>query len=340
MRKTLVYIAILGILGYGVWFFLFNEKDVFNSNEAGFTVKDTSAINRIFLADNNGEGVSLQRTDSGWIVNDNYKAIPARVNLLLETIHEQMPMYPVPESAHNNVVKMMAGTATKVELYDRNGGTMRVFYVGGQANNNTGTYMLMEGAKRPYVVQMPVFQGYVAPRYSVQLKEWRDRTVTDIPADELKKVALNNVNEPLNSFTMSRKDDGSWAVEIHPELMKGKELNVPRVKAYAGFFTSLYCEGYLNGVTDLDSIIASTEKVYDIDVAGKSGQHQHIDIYWMPVTKRSKNLTVDNPDVPDEYDPDRFYAVINNSRDTVIIQRLTFEKIFRRGYEFYQKTDQ
>jgi hypothetical protein len=67
------------------------------------------------------------------------------------------------------------------------------------------------------------------------------------------------------------------------------------------------------------------------------GQHQHVDIYWMAINKRSKNLTVSNPDIPDDYDPDRLYAVINNYQDTVMIQQWAFKDIFHKAYEFFQK---
>ena len=43
-----------------------------------------------------------------------------------------------------------------------------------------------------------------------------------------------------------------------------------------------------------------------------------------------------DPDIPDGYDADRFYATLNNFKDTVIIQRVSFDKLFRKAYEFYQ----
>jgi hypothetical protein len=45
------------------------------------------------------------------------------------------------------------------------------------------------------------------------------------------------------------------------------------------------------------------------------------------------------PGIDNRFDADRFYAVINNFKDTVIIQRETFDKIFRKGYEFYEADD-
>jgi hypothetical protein len=89
---------------------------------------------------------------------------------------------------------------------------------------------------------------------------------------------------------------------------------------------TFFCEGYLNGLPDMDTTLKTAPKQSEIDVQGIHGQHQHADIYWMAINRRSKNLETSNPDVPDDYDADRLYAVINNGKDTVMIQQFAFRK--------------
>lgn len=342
MRKTIIYIAILGLLGYGVWFFLFKDKSVFEEDEAGFTIKDTAAVYKIFLADKRGDTISLSRTGEGWMVNGRYGVSRGMMETLMETLHSQAAAYPVQEAAHNNVIKQLAVSAVKVELFDKDGGLIRTFYVGGQVSGNNGTYMLVEGAQRPYVVQLPVYQGYLTPRYSTSLKDWRDRSVVDLPPAQLESVEVKYVSpdEYLNSFTLLRKDDGSFTINTHPELKMGGEPNPRRVKTYAGYFQNLGLEGYLDGVHKLDSIIASVPMRCQVTVRGQGGYTQNMDIYWMFIGKRSKNQYEDSTVVPDIYDADRMYAVINGGKDTVIIQAHVFGKILRRGYEFYGEDEQ
>ncbi len=334
MRKTILYILLLAAVGFAVYYFLFTDKNVFGVDEAGFTVKDTGAVYGIFMADKNGNAVKLERKEKGWVINDSIPAIQPTVNELLKTMYQQQAMYPVAERNHNMVVKILATKGIKVELYDKGGDKMKVFYVGGQAGTISGTHMLIEGAKRPYVVQVPGFEGYLTPRYSVDIKDWRDRTVFDVPKENLKSVTVNYASEPLNSFTLTQEGDGNFSVQTSPELMKNP-FNKRRAEVYAGFFEKTYSEGYLNGALHLDSIIAYAPKRCSIDIETKQGEKHHVDIYWMPVGKRSKNLDVHDPDVPDNYDADRYYAVTNNYKDTLVIQRYTFNKFFRKGYEFY-----
>jgi hypothetical protein len=338
MRKTIIYIVLLAVLGLGVYYFLFSNKNVFGVDEAGFTVEDTAAVYKIFLADKSGNMIKLERKEKGWVVNDTMPAIEATVNSLLKTMHQQQAMYPVAENTHNMVVKILATKGIKVELYDKKDDLMKVFYVGGQVGSISGTQMLIEGAKRPYVVQVPGFEGYLTPRYSVDIKDWRDRTVFDVAQGDLKSVSIQYPDQPLNNFTLSQDEKGNISVAANPELMK-QPFNERRAKVYTGFFEKVYSEGYLNGSTDLGSIIAAAPKKCALDIASKSGQTYHVDIYWMPVGKRSKNLDVHDPDVPDGYDADRYYAVANNFKDTLVIQRYTFNKLFRKGYEFFSADD-
>lgn len=336
MGKTLIYIVLLGILGFGVYYFLFREGDVFGTDEAGFTIKDTASVSRVFLADKKSNTILLERKSNGWMLNGKYPAMQTPVNNLLHAFLMQEPSYPVPESMHNSVVKLLAADGIKVEVYDANNKSIRTFYVGGQANDGLGTYMLIDGANRPYVVHIPGFNGYLTPRYSTDVADWRDRTVANVPRTEVKEVKVTYNAEPLNSFTLQQQDTGHINVVLDSVLMTGKELNKRRASVYTKFFEDLHHEGYLNGSYKLDSVIASAPKMCAIDITTTKGQQQHIDIYWMSLNKRSKNMLTPNPNTPLAYDADRFYAVINNAKDTVIIQRSSFDKILRRGYEFYQ----
>ncbi|MFN4246896.1 MAG: DUF4340 domain-containing protein [Flavipsychrobacter sp.] len=339
MKKTLIYMLILIALGAGVWYFVFRDKDAFSKSETGFRVDDTASVYKIFLADKKGKQILLERKDGGWVLNNQYPAMQAPVNVLLSTVKRQVAQYPVPQNAYDNIIKMMAGEAVKVELYDKSGDKITVFYVVGEANKNAGSYMLMEGSEMPYVVQIPGFEGYLAGRYSTALEDWRDRTVFDVPESELKSVSVTYSEEPLNSFTLRRLAADNIEVDVDKALMTGRPLNKRRAGVYSRFFAKVYSEGYINGALHMDSILKSVPKYCGIDVTAINGKTAHADVYWMPLNKRSKNMLTPFPGIDNRFDADRFYAVINNFKDTVIIQRFTFDKIFRKAYEFYEADD-
>lgn len=339
MKKTVLYIVLLALLGYAVYYFVFSEHDAFGADEAGFTVKDTASIGKIFMADKKGRTILLERKQGGWFVNNQYPSLVSPVNVLLATMHNQVAMHPVPATAHNTIVKMLAGSGVKVEVYNNEGDKLKVFYVAGQAPDNEGSYMLMEGATTPYVVQIPGFEGYISSRYSTALSDWRDRIVFNVPAANLVSVSIQYDEEPLNSFVFKTDKEGKHSLEADPALGNGKALNSRRAEVYSKYFENIYCEGFINGAQKLDSLIASTKRRCVMEVTSNQGNKQRVDVYWMPLNKRSKNMLTPFPGIDENYDADRFYAVMNNNKDTAIIQRNTFDKIFRKAWEFYAADD-
>ncbi|RYZ52502.1 MAG: DUF4340 domain-containing protein [Sphingobacteriales bacterium] len=330
MGKTLIYLLLLLILGAGVYYFIFsNRNDAFSTKEAGFTIRDTSGIHKIFLTRTSGEPILLQRTDSGWMLNGKYKARQAAVTQLLRTVYKQEAKFPVPEQAHDGVVKTLAGASIKVELYGADGSVIRTFYVGNEAHNYVGTYMLLQGAKKPYVVQIPGFDGYLTPVYSTEIADWRSRSVFDAPKEDIESVTVEYPLNPRSSYTLVNQP--ALKMENDPSVTAGLPLNARRANAYLGFFSNINCEGFINGVPFIDTVIASVPRFCVISLKTKSKGQQKLDVYFMPVNKRSKNQTTP---VAEKYDQDRYYGVMN--RDTMILQHHTFEKLMRGAEEFYQ----
>ena len=328
MLKTLPYILLLALLGGGVWYFFARpDGDVFDPEEAGFTIKDTAAVHRIFLASRDGKSINLQRSPKGgrWLVDGQYPALRAQTDQLLSTLADQKPVYPVPAKMHNAVVQGMAASSVKVELYGRDNKPIRAFYVGGETPDFNGTYMLMEGAERPYVIRLRLFEGYLQPRYSTSWYDWRDRTVFDVPAEDVRRVAVRYADDNRQSFIIERTPG---SVQISTDGPTPGAPNAARAEQYLGFFKNLHSEGFLNGRRGVRELLAEVPKMCDIELTTPSGI-QRVEVYRRYVDRRSKNI--------DEniYDPDRFYALINGGRDTVGIQQQAFERVFRDGREFF-----
>ncbi len=340
MRKTIVYVVVLAMLAAGVYYLLPGNNDntnPYDEAEAGFTIEDTAAIGKIFIAGSDGASVLVERTDTGWIVNKQFRALKSTLNMVLVTLMKQEPLYPVTQSAYDNAIKTLSTHSTKVEVYDRGGKKMKVFYVGGSAVNNTGTNMLMEGASRPYVVEAAGFVGYLTARYTSRVRDWRDRTVFDVPASDIASVSVEYAEKPQESFTVKRAGD-SVAVLADKDIMNLPDgLNQKRAASYLSFFSNVNCEGFLNGLADNEETIREAPKYSTVKVVTTNGKVHRADIYWMAINKRSKNVDVSalGEELPGDYDSDRMYAVTNDYKDTVMVQQIVFNNILRKAKEFY-----
>ena len=112
-------------------------------------------------------------------------------------------------------------------------------------------------------------------------------------------------------------------------------LNERRAKGYLNFFSKIYSEGFATGMIDLDTIIRQMPEKATIDVRGANGYHQQVRIIYFPLDRRSKNTDVPITTFDDNFHSDRYFAILNDGKDTATVQIPTFEKILRRGYEFF-----
>lgn len=337
MQKTFLYLAILVLLGFGVWYFLFSDKSgtLFRSQDANFSVHDTASISKIFISANNtANTIKLERKPEGWVLNDTYPVLASTLKQLMNTLYNQKAIYPVPDVNRDGTIRSMIGGGIKTEIYDNKGRKIRCFYVGGEVRGFAGTAMLMDGSERPYVVQIPGFEGYLTTRYSVDLGIWRDRLVFGIPADQIEKVQVRYAHEPLNSFTVIQKG-GKVSVALDSSLKFQSAVNERRVRSFLSFFSKVYAESYATGMIDLDTIVKQMPEKATIDVWGANGYHKFVRLIYFPVDQRSKQPEGAAPTMDNDFHTDRFFAILNNGADTATMQIQTLDKILRRGYEFY-----
>ena len=107
MKKNLVYAAVLVLLCVAAYYLVKSEnKNTIDAQDRSFTVKDTAAITKIFLADKTGSQMLLERTDQKyWVVNKKYKALHSQVNSLLKAVNRLSVRNPVPKSGIENAKK-------------------------------------------------------------------------------------------------------------------------------------------------------------------------------------------------------------------------------------------
>lgn len=338
MGKTLVYIVLLGILGFGVYYFLLREKDgLYQETEANFTFRDTAGIGKIFLVNNEGKSILLERqADNNWLLNKTYPAMPLQMVNILTCLKMQTALTPVSANEHDRVVKLLAGLSTKVEVYSRSGEKIKTFYVGGQGPNYHGSYMITENAQQAYLVEIPGFDGYLSPRYTVEINDWRSRSMIDWGLDSIASISIKYAENPLNSYTITN-GKAAPTVAIDSSLAsKFTELNVRRTLSYLGFFKNINAEGYLNGSIGLDSLIANAKLRCQLKVQNSKGAEKAFDIYWIPSAGGELN-DAQHPSAPGQLpvDVERMYAVDVQAKDTLLIQSRTFEKLLRNAPEFY-----
>ena len=216
-RIAILVTLILFITAGTLW--LTNSYSTLKRNASDFSVQDTASITKIFLADKNNNQVLLERNADGiWQVDGKYLAQQQKVQSFLKTLKDIRVRNPVPLSARDNVLTRMSAIAKKIEIYQvvpriNLFGKMQLFpheknvktyYIGDVTQDNQGTFMLMEGADDPFIVNLPGFRGFVASRYTTNPDEWRDFTVFMMKLGDIRTVRVEFPFQPQESYQTSQ----------------------------------------------------------------------------------------------------------------------------------------
>lgn len=330
MKRNLIYLLVLIVLGFITYYFVFKEhEETFPKSEANFMVEDTDEIETIFLSSLHGENLKFTKKGSEWVINDSIEIVQTLVQDLLQALREQRAVQPVRLSFHDQVIREMSSNSSKVEIYTKEGKT-HTFYVAQNAAPDNLTYMLTDGAKRPYVVKLPMQNIFLGIRYNTKLSNWRSRKIMYAKADDIESIDVRYTDSIHYSFQL-KVQEGKTPIVSGSKIIE-TSLNEKRVQAYLGMWDSLYCLGYETRNKIKDTIFSSGKKLADITLRKKDKTEQTLALYFKPVSKGTKGML----DIGGEkYDFDVFIGWLNN-RDMIVITR-NYAQIMLRSYpEFYE----
>ena len=205
-KKNLFYFIFIFIISILIYFLSDNEKTTIKL-ENNFSISDTASVNKIFIADRSGTTITLIRTKDNWIVNNKYLVRNDAINTILGTINQIKIQRPVTKNAFDKVVKNLATTGVKVEIYTNKNSPIKTYTIGGSTANHLGTYMLLENSETPFVIHIPSFNGFLSPRYGIQGNkinetDWRSTNIFSLKSKNISKVILNNIHQPEKSFCL------------------------------------------------------------------------------------------------------------------------------------------
>lgn len=261
MKPILLLVLAFTLLGVGAYFALDYQKNKAAgssiSPDMDFAIQNPEEIYRIFLADKSGKTALLERKEGRWIYNKTMEARQTAVELLLETMSKIRVNYIPPEAAEPTIIKSIAAEGIKVELYNKEGGKMKVYYVGGVTPDETGTYMMMEGADKPYVIHVPSMRGSVRVQYRLEEDEWMSRMVFEEKVDQIQSISVEYPQNKSESFKLEKVEEGNY--QVTPFYSTTPVSKLPQKKgsaeAYLITFEKLGAEAVEKRNLEKDSIM-------------------------------------------------------------------------------------
>ena len=323
---VLIALAVIAILGL-IWREVASQNS-FDKELYNFAVSDTAAVTKLVIWDKSPDTVTLERKGQQWLVNGAYIARPDAIEVLLETLYRiRLRNFPQ-AAAQETILSAMATYGKRVEVY-QGSELVKAFTVGTETPDMLGTYMLRDGYETPVATYMPGFNGYLSSRFFLREDLWRTREIWPSP-EEIAAVSLffpdTVLFEVQRSGSQFKLVNGS-GMDMEADPMAGQAL-------YKAIQSAQY-EGMIIpsdiAFGKLDSIQASTP-VAHVVVTYVDGNSADMRLYHVP----GGPDILDENGAPQQWDPDRFYAVLSDGR-FVLTQRYGLQHVLKSFRAFAPK---
>lgn len=315
-----------------------------------YNIDDITKITKITIKDKNNKEIVLDKVnDSTWTVNKDYNANMLMVNTLLGTFKDMRIREPLPKAARNNVVKDLAADSKKVEIYTtdyfihwgfiklfKHQRLNRTFYVGGETQDEMGTYMLKKGDKEPFVVYIPNFRGYLSTRFSAVLDLWRAHTVFKYKGNEITKIKVELPTDESESFELIKNPKGfDFRLSQSGEILK--QFDTTKVVALLSSFVEMNYERVARNISKVEKdTIFSRQPSFIVSVTDNKGKVNTLKTFVK--LNDPNSIAKDKNDFYQIFDINRCYALSTMSKDTLVMQFFVLDNVLQPASYFMLKT--
>lgn len=321
MKKGLTVILLLAAI---LLLVLQQNKNTIKKELRDFHIEDIESINKVFLADRHGNEVLLEKVNKQWLVGGKHPAREDGIETMLSTMQKLRVRQPVSESMHDNAIKNLSAKAVKVEIYTNEDSPYKTYYVGTEASDLLGSFMILENSSKAFITHIPGFNGFLAPRYNidgtrVSVDLWRNRSILGMGAADIEFISIeHHENETTEGNLYLDKVNGNFVLFKNDA---SSLANQEKVNTYLRLWEKANCEGYMNDFSKKDSIINSPP-FHTINIKGSNGLDKIIHTYHK-TPKRQEYQDAEGK--PLKYDVDRMFAY--DGEDFMLIQFYTFNNL-------------
>ena len=325
-KTTLIYTVLILILAaVSVWMMRDNDQKSTLEDlkeEYRFYVEDTAAVDKIVLTDKSPSTVELTRVNGVWMVDGKHPAREDAIETLLLTLNRMQLRNFIPERMKETVLKRMSVYGTTVEVY-LNGTLEKTIIVGTDAQDEMGTYMMLEGASAPYAVHIPGFNGFLSTRFFTEPYLWYKRIITDMDPGSIRKVRLTYPDSIEKSFVLDLENAENISIQ-NPATGEVKAVNMNKLMPFILSVSRMRYEGAIipsDGIyARRDSLLAS-QPVFDLTVTSEV-ETVNLKAYKIKGPEEAYDPDSEAP----EYDPDRLHAFINEDQ-MVLVQYYSLQQV-------------
>jgi hypothetical protein len=240
-RKTAILAIVLCFL---ILIFYLMESPLQNKGKEeillvpGFAKEETSTL---YLNSPEKGELIFQKKEGSWAVEKDQKSYPADsspIDKLLSTVGElKIETIASKNPSKHEVFEVTEGKGIEVKIEDDAQNILAHFYVGKSGPDLFSTYVRQENAS-----QVILTSGLLKVIFDKDLKDWRDKTIFDLPQDIIVAYEVKGDRQ----FQLKKTEDDRWEITA-PEKFKAKKETVEDcLKTFAKLEGADFAQGPLD----------------------------------------------------------------------------------------------
>ena len=327
-------LVVIGILGFFATN-LVRNRGKSDTELLEFSIKDTTSINKIKIAEPNGMQITLVKNGNLWTDEQGNCVTQEPIVIMMETFKNIQFKGYVPEKSRQNIVKLMMASHTKVEIF-QNGEWSKSWYIGFSTQDHYGTYMLLETPDEksdlPVIMKVKGLEGIIDPRFFADKRKWKCTNIFTIGLDDIAEVAVKFYDMPARSFSVA-KNKAHYLVKQNGKRLQ--TLDTSMAIHYLSNYKKVHFElaNFELNNKQLDSL-KRTKPFGKINVKEVNGKNTQIKMYRMSAIEKSMNDFGDSV----SYNPDRFWCELP-SGEIVKCQYFVFNPLIMGHIYFATKPE-
>lgn len=260
MKKVILLIVLLiSLLGIA-WYVMKKDKASekgFVTADRNFSVKNMDEVTKIVIKQPNLQPIIFTKKGKGWIMNEKYDVDPD-VFINIQSVLERITLsYVPPKQSVPNIMESIQKNGIQVDIYTQDNKPDKIYYIGSDTKDGSGTNMVMGGSSQPYIMQLPGLIGGLRSRFEQPAYNYRDKTLFKFNPNDIKTIKIEYVKDNLSSFEITNGSHPTIKPLINLPSNPTGQPNETNLKYYISQFEHMGTEGIVNDVPEKDSLLTN-----------------------------------------------------------------------------------
>ena len=318
-KKHIPLVVMVLLSGIVLVVFLMKSDRTMRAGTEDFIPPELSLIDRITIS-RHGYLLMLEKHDEQWFVSGKGPARTDRVNFLLESIRRLELVGPVSNINRAALIDQMRAEGRKIELF-HNHQRIRSFYV--YFDSLQGTCMMKNPPGMPLIVRL---KGYKTANlleiFSVIPGNYLEKAILGYKPEDIIEIRMEYPDHPAGSFIIKRNENDIPELSGLQNRSTFVEADQQEIADYLSFFSKVAFEDTDQSMAEY---VTGQQPFATLTIKTRNGTDTDLRAYRQPSVAR------------DDFDRNRYIAVIRHGQDTVWLNYTDTDPIFRQIGDFQKK---